>query len=118
MNRYIFTIRDVLMLTALVAICVTWLMDRDKIRRERAQLVKREAELTSQNKMWQAEAKRADLRQQDAAEFAQRIEMALRLRGLDPAEVLDRRAIFRDMQAKQNAVKAASSQKSTILSRP
>ena len=54
-----FTIRDVLMLTALVAICVTWLMDRDKIHRERAHLAKREAELASENKMWKAEAKRA-----------------------------------------------------------
>ena len=36
-----FTIRDALMFTALVGVCVAWLLDRDKIRREREQLVRR-----------------------------------------------------------------------------
>ena len=34
--------------------------------------------------------------------------MALRMRGMEPAEVLDMRTIARDMQAKLQAAKAAS----------
>jgi hypothetical protein len=102
-----FTIRDVLMFTALVAISVTWLMDRDKIRKERAHVAKLKAELTSQNKMWQAEAKRADLREKDASEFNQQIIGALRARGMDPAEGLDTRKIFQDMQNRKKAAKSS-----------
>jgi hypothetical protein len=104
-----FTIRDVLMLTALVAICVTWLMDRDKIRRERAELVKREAELKSQRNVAIAEAKRADLREMATSEYNQRIMMALRTRGMDPQEVLDMRSYYRDMETRRKAARAAPS---------
>ena len=83
-----FTIRDVLILTALVAVCVTWLMDRDKIRREREQWVQRERALASENKKWEGEAKRAALRAQEVIDTQHEIAIALLERGFNPQELL------------------------------
>jgi hypothetical protein len=57
-----FTIRDLLWLTAFVAVVIAWLNDRDKIRhmrRDGEQMTKRAADLKSQAKMWQNEADKA-----------------------------------------------------------
>ena len=43
-----FTIRDLLWLMVVVAIATAWLIDRDRIRRDRLAMVKHEAELISQ----------------------------------------------------------------------
>ena len=64
-----FTIRDVLWLTTLVAIGTVWRMDRDKIRRDRVSMVKREADLTSRAKMWENKADRAEQRIVDTREM-------------------------------------------------
>jgi hypothetical protein len=96
-SMFRFTIRDILMLTALVAICITWLMDRNRIRQDRAQFVKREAELTSQRNIAVAEAERASLREQVATEYQQKIVMALQMRGMDPKDVIDFRKISKEL---------------------
>lgn len=83
-----FSIRDLLWLTAFVAVGIVWLMDRDKVRNERESMVKREAELTSQAKMWQAEADRAGLRWAAIQNEMQAIEMNLRKRRMNIAEFI------------------------------
>ena len=117
-----FTIRDLLMLMALAAICVTWLMDRDKIRRERNQLAKREAELTSENKMWQAEADRASLRQQHASQLSRNLELVLRGHGIDPNEANDPKKVFQyriemDKAMRAKILEASRKDAETHLSR-
>src|SRR5262245_43563778 len=72
-----FTIRDLLWLTAFVAVGIVWLMDRNAMRRERAELAKREAELVSRARMWEAEANRAEKRQVDIRDRLFRLDSAL-----------------------------------------
>ena len=87
-----FTIRDVLWLTVVVAVIVVQQMDQQKLKRERAALAKREAELTSESKMWRAEADRASLRmveRNDAAQRAiQNLHTELQRRGVNTHEIL------------------------------
>src|SRR4051794_28484955 len=94
-----FTIRDVLWLTAVVAVLVVQQMDHYKLRGERAALIKREAELRSEAKMWQAEADRASLRAQDASEYSQKVQAALKRRGMNPQEVIEFNRTVRQMAA-------------------
>jgi len=84
-----FTIRDLLWLTALVAVAIAWLMDRNAVRRERAKLAKREAELTSRAKMWEAEAHRAEKRAVAPREVLDGLYFALQMRGIKLSDLID-----------------------------
>src|SRR5262245_35255302 len=84
-----FSIRDLLWLTALVAVAIVWLMDRDRVRRDRLELAKREAELVSRAKMWEAEANRAEKRTAAINERLNGIEGALRWRDIKLDELID-----------------------------
>jgi len=83
-----FTIRDVLWLTALVAVGLVWLMDRDRIRRDRIELAKREAEHISRAKMWEAEAQRAEKRYAAINERLSGIYWALERRDIKVHELI------------------------------
>jgi hypothetical protein len=84
-----FSIRDLLWLTAFVAVGIVWLMDRNAMRRERAELAKREAELTSRAKMWEAEANRAEKRIAFAGDRLQAIDFALNRHGIFQSDLID-----------------------------
>jgi hypothetical protein len=84
-----FTIRDVLWLMVVVGVGLVWLMDRDRIRRDRIELAKREAEHVSRAKMWEAEAQRAEKRASASREALSAIYVALKIRGLNPRDVID-----------------------------
>jgi hypothetical protein len=84
-----FTIRDMLWLTAFVAIAITWLMDRNAMRRERAELAKRESELTSRAKMWENEANRAEKRFAAISDRLSALVWALQMRDIKPHELVD-----------------------------
>jgi len=84
-----FTIRDLLWLTAFVAVAIVWLLDRNAIRRHRAELAKREAELISRAKMWEAEAQRAEKRYADINERLSAIFWALQMRDIKPYDLID-----------------------------
>src|SRR5262245_28088625 len=73
-----FTIRDVLWLTLVVAVTIVLLMDRSAVRRERAELAKREAEHISRAKMWEAEANRAEERQAETMDELTRLSLSLK----------------------------------------
>ena len=83
-----FTIRDVLWLMTLVGIAIVWLMDRNAMRRERAELAKREVEMTSRAKMWENEANRAEKRYSAIDEYLQR-SFGLEMRDIKPDELID-----------------------------
>jgi hypothetical protein len=82
-----FTLRDLFWLTAFVAVAIVWLMDRQAILRERAELAKREAELTSRAKMWENEANRAEKRQVDTRDELTRLHSALSRHRIAPSEL-------------------------------
>src|SRR5262245_28106336 len=84
-----FSIRDLLWLTALVAVAIVWLMDRDRVRRDHLELAKREAELVSRAKMWEAEAQRAEKRYAAINERLSGIHWALQWRGIQLHELID-----------------------------
>lgn len=84
-----FTIRDVLWLTTLVAVAIVWLTDRNALRRERAELAKREAEHISRAKMWEAEANRAENRVAAASDRLQALDFALRRHGIFQGDLID-----------------------------
>jgi hypothetical protein len=84
-----FSIRDLLWLTAFVAVAIVWLMDRNAIRREQAELAKREAELTSRAKMWEAEAQRAEKRYTGLDERLGAIRWALERRNIKLNDLID-----------------------------
>jgi len=83
-----FSIRDVLWLTVVVALGVTWLMDRDKIRRERDQLAKHEAQLALENKKWKEEATRARVREHAVTKLLDEIALGLLERDINPQELV------------------------------
>jgi len=82
-----FTIRDLLWLTAFVAVGIVWLTDRDAMRRERAELAKREAELVSRARMWEAEANRAEKRQVDTSDQLLRLNSSLARHRITPSDL-------------------------------
>ena len=84
-----FTIRDVLWLMVVVGLAIVWLMDRNAMRRERAELAQREAELTSRAKMWENEANRAEKRYANISERLSSLEWALRMRDIKVSELID-----------------------------
>src|ERR1051325_6200316 len=84
-----FSIRDLLWLTGVVAFAIVWLMDRNTMRRQRAELAKREAELTSRAKMWEAEAQRAEKRYAGLNERLSGILWALQMRDIRPYDLID-----------------------------
>ena len=84
-----FSIRDLLWLMAFVAVGIVWLTDRNAMRRERAELAKREAELTSLAKMWEAEANRAEKRVTDSRERLQALDFALTRHGIFQSDLID-----------------------------
>jgi hypothetical protein len=84
-----FTIRDVLGLTTLVGIAIVWMMDRNAMHRERAEIAKRAAELTSQANMWENEANRAEKRYSAINERLTAIFWALQMRDIEPDELID-----------------------------
>src|SRR5436309_14108708 len=84
-----FSIRDLLWLTAVVAVAIVWLMDRNTMRRQRAELAARETELTSRAKMWEAEAQRAEKRYAAIDERLGGIYWALQMRGIKSYELID-----------------------------
>jgi hypothetical protein len=83
-----FSIRDLLWLTAFVAVGIVWLTDRNAMRRERADLAKREAELTSRAKMWEAEANRAEKGQVDTRESLTRLNFLLQNMGVTQSDLV------------------------------
>jgi hypothetical protein len=83
-----FTIRDLLWLTAFVAVAIVWLTDRNAMRRERTELALREAELTARAKMWEAEANRAEKRQVDSSDTLLRLSLTLNRLGMSPSDLL------------------------------
>ena len=84
-----FTIRDVLWLTVVVGLAIVWLMDRNAMRRGRAESAKREAESTSHAKMWENEANRAEKRYADVSEKLSNLDWALRMRDIKLSELVD-----------------------------
>jgi hypothetical protein len=101
-----FTIRDLLWLTAFIAVGIVWLTDRNTMRRERAELAKREAELTSRAKMWEAEANRADNRQAEARDALIKVTAALNRLGVRESDLLKfayyrKRLVFVDDDSKK-----------------
>src|SRR5439155_22883727 len=96
--------RDLLWLTAFVAVAIIWLMDWDRIRRDRLELAKREAELVSRAKMWEAEAQRAEKRYADINERLGGIYWALQMRGIKPYELVDANNHAKSPRPPQKAV--------------
>jgi hypothetical protein len=84
-----FTIRDVLWLMVVVGLAIVWLMDRNAMRRERAESARREAELTSRAKMWENEASRAEKRYSDVYERLSGLEWSLRMRDIKLSDLVD-----------------------------
>jgi len=78
-----FTIRDVLLLTLLVAVIMAWLMDRNGIRGERARMAQREAVLISQKNLVVDQVIRADIRVAEMREFHHRVLTAALFHGLE-----------------------------------
>jgi len=84
-----FTIRDLLWVMVVVGLAIVWLLDRNAMRRERAESARREAELASRAKMWENEANRAEKRYSDANERLSGLEWALRMRDIKLSELVD-----------------------------
>ncbi len=84
-----FTIRDVLWLMVVLGMAIVWLMDRNAMRRERAESAKRGAELISRAKMWENESNRAEKRYSDVNERLMGLEWALRMRDIKLSELVD-----------------------------
>jgi hypothetical protein len=101
-----FTIRDLLWLMVVVGIATVWLMGRNAMRRERAELTKREAELTSKAKMWENEANRAEKRYSAINERLSAILWALQRRDIKQHELIDanNNPIFQPPAKKANSI--------------
>jgi hypothetical protein len=93
-----FTIRDLLWLMVVVAVCLAWCNDRGKMNTERNDAAKREADLMSLKKMAQAEANRAGLREADSRETLSRIARGAEMGGITADE-------FNEWKVNGNAVR-------------
>lgn len=84
-----FTIRELLLVTVIASLGVGWWIDRNTMRRERAESAKREAELTSRAKMWENETNRAEKRGRDSGERFQALNFALNQYGMLQSDLID-----------------------------